>query len=104
MGNDAIFLCVATSEPPHSVTWKFNNVEITNGTKYIITEVSTSVSELRVVNVDPDDDGFYMCDVQNEHGDDVDEARLTVICKSDFIHHSYQYPMNFKYLYKRLFM
>ena len=81
MGDDAIFRCVATSEPLHNVSWKFNNVEIINGTKYVITQVSTSVSELRVVDVDADDDGFYMCNVENDHGDDVDEARLTVICK-----------------------
>lgn len=86
MGDDAIFRCATTSEPPHNVIWKFNNVEISNGTKYVITQVSTSVSELRVVNVDADDAGFYMCDVQNEHGDDVDEAELTVICKYDCIH------------------
>lgn len=54
-----------------------------NGTKYVITEVDSSISELRVLNVTGADDGYYMCNVQNDHGVDMDEARLTVISKSD---------------------
>ena len=88
VGDDALFRCVATSEPAHSVLWLLRNQttgvseELTDGEKYIIVEESEAVSVLMVVDVTPYDAGEYTCDVQNAHGDDTGTAVLTVICKT----------------------
>lgn len=52
-----------------------------NGTKYVITDVSSAESQLQIFDVVGEDDGVYTCVVQNEHGNDMDHATLTVICK-----------------------
>ena len=98
MGDDALFRCVATSEPAHSVLWFFRNQttglseELTDGEKYIIVEESEAVSVLRVVDVTLYDAGEYTCDVQNAHGDDTGTAVLTVICKAHDSHIHFSGP------------
>ena len=59
----------------------FGNVQLPNSAKYIITNVSDSISELVVVGVVTGDEGVYTCIVQNIHGNDTDGAMLTVICE-----------------------
>ena len=66
----------------------FGDVELSNSAKYVITNVSDSVSELVVVGVTIDDQGIYTCDVQNIHGDDMRDAMLTVICESGVVVYS----------------
>ena len=60
----------------------FGGSQLVSGDKYVITDVSAAVSELVIVNVTAGDAGEYTCDVDNDHGDDMDTATLTVICKS----------------------
>ena len=81
MGQNATFTCVVTSEPVHDVIWKHDNTDLTNGEKYVITNIDDATSELVIVNVAVADGGEYVCDVRNDHGEDMDVAILTVICK-----------------------
>ena len=88
MGENASFICVATSEPPHTVSWLFTNPvtgafeELPNDEKYIIVNEDEATSVLTVVDVVPSDDGEYTCDVVNVYGNDTSSAILRVICKS----------------------
>ena len=81
VGQTATFTCVATAEPAHIVVWQFEGATLTNSDKYNITDVSSTTSVLEIRNVTAMDDGRYMCLVENEHGEDMDEAVLTVICE-----------------------
>ena len=78
MGEDATFTCVAMGEPTPAITWVFNDQDLSNSTKYTITEVLGSVkvnstlivtvqSTLVVMGVEEGDAGSYTCRAENTH-------------------------------------
>lgn len=82
IGETAVFTCVATAEPEHTVVWRFNEVLLSDGSKYSIVDVNETTSVLNIRNVSLADEGRYTCMVVNPHGMDMDSAMLTVHCKS----------------------
>ena len=86
VGEDATFTCVAGSEPTPTITWVFNDQELTNGSEYTITEsfattemiadvpVATIQSVLVVVGVEEGSGGTYTCRAENTHDTVTDTA------------------------------
>ena len=88
IGETANFTCVAIAEPAHFVLWQFNATNLTSdGQKYTITEDATT-SVLEIAEVQLEDEGRYLCLVENDHGVDMGEATLTVICELCAYHSS----------------
>ena len=56
--------CNADGFPTPTIQWKFNDVEITNGGRYSITEQGV----LNIMNVGLDDIGVYTCNATNGIG------------------------------------
>ena len=94
VGEDATFTCVARGEPTPTITWVFNDQELTNnGSKYTITEsfdttdmiagvpVATIQSVLVVVGVEEGSGGTYTCRAENTHDTVTADADLQPLSK-----------------------
>ena len=90
VGEDATFTCVARGEPTPTITWVFNDQELSNSSKYTITEtfdttagvpVATIQSQLVVVGVEEGSGGTYTCQAENTHDNVTADAELQPLSK-----------------------
>ena len=83
-----MFECTALAEPEHQIEWSFNGIilnisttEVSSSSKYSINRNrndGTLFGALTVNSVAFEDRGTYSCLAQNDLGDEVAEANLTV--------------------------
>lgn len=85
IGRSAVFSCNVSAEPPPVITWRFNGVEITAGSKYTVMatagETMTTLSVLTINNLTVSDNGDYSCSAENDHGNETSTANLIVQSK-----------------------
>ena len=71
----AIFICQAVGQPIPHISWYFNDVMITNSSKYMIVSNSlnttTTENTLTVYNITSADVGVYTCTATNVVGSDT---------------------------------
>lgn len=64
--------------PPLTVTWKKNGLNITPSMKYSITTTEKS-GILEISNSTREDEGEYVCKVENDAGEDTCRALVSVL-------------------------
>ena len=73
--NLAIFICQAVGHPIPDISWYFNDVMISNSSKYMIVSKSlnttTIENTLTVYNITSADVGVYTCTATNDVGNDT---------------------------------
>ena len=73
--NLAIFICQAVGQPIPNISWYFNDVMISNSSKYMIVSNSlnttTTENTLTVYNITSADVGVYTCTATNVAGSDT---------------------------------
>ena len=73
--NLAIFICQAVDSPIPDISWYFNDVMISNSSKYMIVSKSlnttTIENTLTVYNITSADVGVYTCTATNDVGNDT---------------------------------
>ena len=84
------FTCQATGEPVPIISWYFNDVpvDVTNTVKYYVLfsmSFTSTLSTLRINNVQSSDVGTYTCNATNVVSSDTSSGVLTVNGKSHFI-------------------
>ena len=71
----AIFICQAVGPPIPDISWYFNDVIISNSSKYMIVSKSlnttTIENTLTVYNITSADVGVYTCTATNDVGNDT---------------------------------
>ena len=71
----AIFICQAVGRPIPNISWYFNDVMISNSSKYMIVSNSlnttTTENTLTVYNITSADVGVYTCTATNVAGNDT---------------------------------
>ena len=71
----AIFICQAVGQPIPNIIWYFNDVMISNSSKYMIVSNSltttTTENTLTVYNITSADVGVYTCTATNVAGSDT---------------------------------
>ena len=71
----AIFVCQAVGQPIPNISWYFNDVMISNSSKYMIVSNSlnttTTENTLTVYNITSADVGVYTCTATNAVGSDT---------------------------------
>ena len=90
MSDSQTFNCSATGNPAPSITWirQLDNDErvvLHSSSKYEITSVSGSSSQLTIKSITSGDHGYYECKA-NGSGFDVEKGFLGVPCKS-YVHY-----------------
>lgn len=68
---------MSTGVPIPTVKWKHNGTEITNSSRFLITIHGV----LRILVIEPDDMGLYVCDASNEYHRTVGNVSLIVYGK-----------------------
>ena len=84
------FTCQATGEPVPTISWYFNDdpVDVTYTMKYevlVSMSFTSTLSTLRINNVQSSDVGTYTCNATNVVSSDTSSGVLTVNGKSHFI-------------------
>ena len=73
--NLAIFICQAVGQPIPNISWYFNDVMISNSSKYMIVSNSlnttTTENTLTVYNITSADVGVYTCTATNVASNDT---------------------------------
>ena len=73
--NLAIFICQAVGQPIPNISWYFDDVMISNSSKYMIVSKSlnttTIENTLTVYNITSADVGVYTCTATNDVGNDT---------------------------------
>ncbi|KAL3982171.1 hypothetical protein ACH3XW_46105 [Acanthocheilonema viteae] len=75
-GEQVTFVCRAAGQPPASIKWYFNGVEISHGDLHI--ELTQRDSELTIIHATREDEGIYQCIAHNVLGMTSANATLKV--------------------------
>lgn len=86
-----------TGSLPISVTWKKNGVTLSQSEKCSITTTERSCI-LEILNSTTDDQGEYICMVENEAGEDICEALVSALGLSSLV----IFSVSFKFIVPRL--
>ena len=77
--------CEATAEPKARYVWLKDGVKITPEMERFSVVEDGDGSRLEINEAAKEDDGMYQCIAINEHGNLFSSAKITVVCKFEFL-------------------
>uniref|UniRef100_A0A4W3J257 Contactin 1 n=1 Tax=Callorhinchus milii TaxID=7868 RepID=A0A4W3J257_CALMI len=81
MGQNLTLECFALGNPIPEITWKKIDGSLPSSA-----ELSTFSSVLKLINIQPEDEGIYECEARNSKGKDKIEGRITVHAHPYWVH------------------